>query len=163
MTTTLKPPFGLRDGELVHVTEVPNGLSCDCLCPACRAPLIARNGGTMKVPHFAHHNIDDCGCSIETALHIMAKEIIEKEKRMFFPTAYIGIGNFSARYADAGLYGIEKVELEKRLGTIIPDIICHIDGKPVMIEITVTHGIDEEKKKKIEVSPVSQNTPLPVT
>jgi hypothetical protein len=41
------------------------------------------------------------------------------------------------------------VYLEKRFDDIIPDIIVEIKGKPLIIEIAVTHFIDSEKKNKI--------------
>lgn len=49
-------------GRPVYIEELPRdrrGLCCECVCPACRAPLVARNAG-VPVPqrrrraHFAH-------------------------------------------------------------------------------------------------------------
>lgn len=31
-------------GHLVSVKDVPNGESCNCICPECKEPLIARQG-----------------------------------------------------------------------------------------------------------------------
>lgn len=28
----VKLPFGLKDGELVHISKVPSGLACECVC-----------------------------------------------------------------------------------------------------------------------------------
>ena len=36
--------YALLDGELVSIKEVKNGLKCGCVCPACGAKLIARQG-----------------------------------------------------------------------------------------------------------------------
>ena len=30
--------------QLVHIDSVPNGSSCNCFCPNCKAALIAKNG-----------------------------------------------------------------------------------------------------------------------
>lgn len=39
---TLKIPYAARNGRLVHISEVENGLQPDCTCPACKRPLVAR-------------------------------------------------------------------------------------------------------------------------
>lgn len=48
-------PFAVRQdtGECVDVHTVHQGARCGCLCPSCKAPLIARQGA-IKVWHFAH-------------------------------------------------------------------------------------------------------------
>lgn len=43
----------------------------------------------------------------------------------------------------------ERVELEKRLDQIRPDIIAYHGGVPLLIEVAVTHFADAEKKKWI--------------
>jgi hypothetical protein len=35
----VKLPFGIRNGELVHISTVPRGLTCECYCAACDARL----------------------------------------------------------------------------------------------------------------------------
>jgi hypothetical protein len=44
---------------------------------------------------------------------------------------------------------LERVELEKRLNNIIPDVIAYVNGEPLLIEIAVTHFVDEDKEQKI--------------
>ena len=51
--------YGLKRGtknELLHIDDanVHNGLACDCLCPHCHHPLLAKNGGSKNTHHFAH-------------------------------------------------------------------------------------------------------------
>ena len=55
-----KIPFGERDGMLLRAFEVANGLACDCICPGCRRPLNAANGGLKVIPHFRHAQAEDC-------------------------------------------------------------------------------------------------------
>ena len=64
------------DGRLVHVNDVQNGLDCGCLCPACKSPLIARQGKRL-IWHFAHVSEVDCDSAGETALHLAAKQTLK--------------------------------------------------------------------------------------
>lgn len=45
----MKLPYGLKDGKLVHISEVDKGKKCGCVCPACYSPFIARKG--KKIIH----------------------------------------------------------------------------------------------------------------
>lgn len=48
---------------LVGVLEVPNGLSCDCVCPECGSALIANQGRLRS--HFSHSNgARGCGMGV---------------------------------------------------------------------------------------------------
>ena len=134
---SLKLPYGLQDGRLCFVEDVERGLKCACVCPCCEGALIARKGA-IKVAHFAHHR-EDCGKGLETALHMMAKEILEERREIALPELAI----------PPKLYTIEKVDLERRLGDVIPDVTVYIEGQPILIEIIVTHGIDQKKSKAI--------------
>jgi hypothetical protein len=152
-----KLPFGLKDNKLVDVSQVDKGLECGCVCPACGHQLIARKGN-IKVHHFAHHKSSECAGALETALHLAAKEILDKYKRIRIPevSAQIGVG-----YGDpVQLYNeqtlqFDKVLLEKRYDDLIADLTVEINGKPFFIEIAVTHFIDEAKKKKVEKRNIS--------
>ena len=66
------------EGNLVHIDSVPNGNDCGCICPACKKPLQAKNAGRIKKHHFAHQSGVDCPTAVETALHLLAKEKIQK-------------------------------------------------------------------------------------
>ena len=58
------------DSKLIHIDSVSTGLACKCFCPHCKSELVAKNGGSRKVHHFAHANGSDCVGAIESALHI---------------------------------------------------------------------------------------------
>lgn len=75
----LKITYALNgDGKLVHVDSVPKGNNCGCTCPACHKPLQAKNGGNIKVHHFAHQSGVECPHALESVLHLLAKERIQK-------------------------------------------------------------------------------------
>ncbi|MGY6554569.1 MAG: competence protein CoiA family protein [Wenzhouxiangella sp.] len=67
--------YALRDGKLISIRQVGRGLQPDCLCPACGSPLIAKKG-LIRQHHFAHKNGNSCESAAETALHLLAKQVI---------------------------------------------------------------------------------------
>ena len=52
-------------------------------------------------------------------------------------------------------YLIESVAVEKKLGLIVPDVIVRIDGRELLVEVTVTHGTGRDKVSKIRELGVS--------
>lgn len=73
------------EGKLVHVDDVPKGKNCGCICPACKEKLQAKKG-PQKAHHFAHQPGVDCPNALETTLHLLAKDKIQKafyEKDVF--------------------------------------------------------------------------------
>lgn len=159
MAYTFKLPYGLRiEGEverLLHISEIlphESGLRCNCVCPNCGERLQAKLPKTKEdfTPRFAHHNADTCDYATETALHMKAKEIIEREKRMVIPIVVAYYNNLSKEVSPKREVSFDRVALERRVGNIIPDILAYKEERPLMIEITITHGIDDDKFEKIE-------------
>ena len=72
--------YAINDkGHFVKVDDVPAGVDCNCFCPACNEPLIAKNKGNKRVHHFAHKSGTECVHAFESMLHILAKEKIREE------------------------------------------------------------------------------------
>ena len=140
-STKIKLPCGInKNGEVVYVDDVKNGKACECFCPGCHQQLVAKNKGTDKTHHFAHKNKDsDCEHGYQSALHYMAKDLFTEMKELVF----IKNGKIEK-------YKIDSVEIEHRLDSIIPDILVTCDGKQFIVEIFVTHAVDDEKKAKIK-------------
>ena len=103
--------------KLVHIDNVPNGLDCNCYCPYCHAQLVAKNNGKKKISHFAHYHAEDCGKAYETALHLLAKEILCERKVLMLP-AYKNV-------RESQLIVFDEIEIEKRNDStnIQPDTI----------------------------------------
>ena len=153
-----------NQSSLVHVTEVKSGLACDCTCPNCRAKLIAKNKSSNKVsPHFQHYQSQECAYAVETSLHLLAKEIIENNRQLRLPSykerftikdkKYRGWGPLfdeEREFLLSELVSIEKVEIEKHLDDIRPDLIVWVRNEPILIEVYVSHKIDQEKLIKIK-------------
>lgn len=163
MNKNIEIEYGFNlEGKLVHVKEVKNGLSCNCKCPNCGVKLIAVNNLKNKTPpHFRHYSSELCNNYHETIIHLLAKEIIEKEKKIALPNMEYSISENASTYyeVDKTTYfpkitsqkvSIDQIIVEKREGNLQPDLIGFISGKKFYIEIAVTHFIDKEKKVKLE-------------
>lgn len=151
-----KLPYGLKNGELIHISTVEKGLKCQCVCPGCGHPLIARKG-PKTTHHFAHSQHSECAKGIETALHLSAKEILQKHKKLQLPKVEVEFNSYRPNWLVSQEIFIEfdEVKLEYRMDTIVPDVIVIVKGRPLMIEITVTHKTGESKVEKIKQMGIS--------
>lgn len=141
--------YALHHGSIVHVDNVPSGLSCECTCPACGTRMIARHG-KIKTHHFAHYHAKTCATGYQTAVHMRAKELLSEKKELFLPPYQFEYGNKTFHVPSAKVQ-VQHVELEKRLDKIIPDVVVTTaKGKTILVEIFVTHKIDDEKLAKIK-------------
>lgn len=138
--------YGLKDGELISIEEATNGLECGCICPACGAILIAKQGN-VNAHHFAHYNATDCEHGKETALHIMGKKVVSEMKKAFFP-----INNKEHNYGSVkGEIRSYSIAVEEKLidFSIKPDVLLVSGNEQISVEIKVTHAVEEEKKYKL--------------
>ncbi len=155
--------------QLVHIDSVPNGLKCNCHCPSCGENLSARQG-KKKHHSFAHssQNESKCAYGYQTSLHLLAKEIFNEGCEILLPPVNYDEEEFDYSKFDSKSYNeihnplykaykfqADLVELEKQYDNFIPDIILYYKGKPLVVEIYVTHPVDDEKKNKIKTSGVS--------
>lgn len=154
--------YGLYIDNLKHISEVENGLACNCVCPNCKYPLIAKNNPlNKKVGHFAHHSGKECEGAIETALHLLAKSILLKTKKLNTPKYHFDYDptNEESIFKPSQDLSFENIFLEKPVDIngekIIPDAIGELNGKQVYIEFANTHFIDDNKKTKLKNSGVA--------
>ena len=142
-------------GKSIHINQIDeshNGLACNCTCPICGEKLIARKGHGGKTPHFAHKQDSPCTHPEyikQTNIHAMAEQIFLEEKEIELPSLSSQAGNYIAYFFRGGKWQIEEVELEKKISDFIPDIILKKGNDTLLIEIYVTHAVDENKKNKI--------------
>lgn len=141
-----KLPFALKDNMLTVIDMVPSGLACNCNCPGCGEPLVAKKG-TKMIHHFSHKSGKNCSSSLETALHLKAKEIFEHSSQFMLPAVYLP--NKEAPLFKPQLITYSKVITEKKSGNIIPDLLLKIKNKWLIIEIAVQHFTGKEKIKSI--------------
>lgn len=138
-------PFGLRDGRLVQVAEVPSGLACGCVCPACGVRLVAKHG-TRNAPHFAHHRAPDCPAATETALHLFAKFVIRQRGRVYVPNIVLPHTGKVLRYRR--LWIADQSEEEVTRGSLRADLLLRNGTAELAVEIKVHHGTARPKIKE---------------
>lgn len=164
-TSSLNIPFGLSqtDGQLYEPRQVSLGKNCGCICPACKQPVVAKHCLAEKVePHFAHTPGAECAKGYETALHLAAKQLIDERRTLVFPelTARVTVRDAlhhlhsaSQEIVQAGSRVLNSVVLEKSLGEIRPDLIIDALGiGRVLVEIAVTHFVDDIKLAKVKAT-----------
>ncbi len=146
--------WGFRGEELVHIADVMSGKGCNCICPECKDPLIAKKGDS-NMHHFAHqsevvHNT--CG---ESALHSKAKNIIKDHLTSIrLPLTPSELYYFEERQIlDSKTYGYLEYsgcDVEKGRADYRPDVTVYGPSKVELdIEIMVTHGVDTNKAQKV--------------
>jgi len=156
---SLHVPFGLRDGRLYEPSEVVSGLECGCTCPSCGARLVARHSPSGSfASNFAHHAGADCAHGFESAVHLAAKQLIADRCEVFLPVVRahvsgVGVGGktFSGHklLSPAGLTSLSSVRKEEPRGNIRPDLLVTLKSQEVLVEIAVTHFVDDVKLARI--------------
>jgi hypothetical protein len=152
MPLALRVPFGLKDDQLYEPGQVLNGKACGCVCPACKRDLVAKQKATT--PHFAHAPGEDCAKALETAVHLAAKQLIAKRLELRLPE--VKFFNFWApkfgveTICEERVAKLDSVAVEIWLDDMRPDLLATIDGEKYLVEIAVTHYVDEVKYKKIQ-------------
>ncbi|NSB15174.1 hypothetical protein [Clostridium beijerinckii] len=152
--------FGERDNKIIHIDEITpseNGLKCNCICPSCGEKLKANALGTHNKKYFSHKGNSNCINGLETTMHKFAKEVIEEEKKIKIPKLIYNKNFKEFEIVKEQMIDFDKIELEKYLSDFDfkPDIIIFKNDVPLIIEVAVTHKIDEEKKNKIIKSNIS--------
>lgn len=177
MSRGLKNPYGLQNGIVVTADDVPNGLACGCVCPGCQERLIANHGTGIKQPYFSHESGGECDAAYETALHLMAKDVLADLKRLRLPHLRVSVGRelieeskktvglLKQRLVDLPeamtrhdippvqivpqgcVQHFDRVELEVRLDSIVPDVVMHVGDRRLLVEILVTHATSDAKRR----------------
>lgn len=139
--------------KLVYINDVKNGLECGCVCPGCGEMLVAKNDGKIREHHFAHLSGNDCGTGYQTIRHIWAKEllvtnqlvpIVLNGKKLFIRTNKIGM---EVKLTDLNIipdvFAVAKLPFSSMGLRFFWEV-------PFIVEIYVTHKVDEEKSAIIK-------------
>ncbi len=149
-----------KEGILVHVDTVERGHKCKCTCSKCGKELIARKGEKKK-HHFAHSPGVECPQAYETSLHHLAKKVIKDGCFIQLPELVCETENrakiFGRKNPNKKTYKFkpDRVEVEQAINDFIPDVLVYLKNSPLIVEIYVTHKVDDEKKQKIKNSEIS--------
>ncbi|WP_039912988.1 competence protein CoiA family protein [Cellvibrio mixtus] len=158
--------WGLHaSGRMRHIEMAERGKKCDCVCPDCGSPLIAKKGDQV-VWHFAH--AVPIECNGESALHRAAKQVIEDAATNHFSILlpeisgtvsqqdirrrhFEGVWSVPSRLAE-----ISAASQEVRIRSdLIADVLAICDQQEVAIEICVTNRKTEVEQQKYEAADVS--------
>lgn len=153
--------YAMRDGRGVHVSEVPQGVRCGCTCGVCNGPLVACKGWKYK-HYFRHRALNGCPGGKggpETALHRRAIEILATLDVVRLPRYELKLPKElqgAPESRDLGIVSSERnaplcaVRTEPRLRGLCPDaLVYEADGLPLLLEVVVTHDVDQAKLEKI--------------
>lgn len=149
-----------ESNEIIDICDALRGQLCDCLCPECRRPVIARKGPKRR-HHFSHRPSDQmsnpCEGGPETGLHLAAKKIIAGWKDITLPPLIYKARERLNIEANAELpadhFPVDSSVLPDEVGwnsDWIPDVVLRGPKGEVRIEIKVTHGINRTKFGRIE-------------
>jgi competence protein CoiA len=151
--------FAINDcGMVVSIEHADRGAACACFCPCCNEPVVAKQGD-IKVWHFSHANGADCAGAGESALHLAAKQLLLARRQLVFPSLAVTREaiNPNSRAIHVGYAAhpekrviFDQVYLEQPIGLIIPDLICDAPDDRYLVEIAVTHFVDEGKRALIK-------------
>lgn len=131
-----------KNGHMVHVDNVPQGLACNCVCPKCRERLLARHG-EIRHHGFAHHS-ETRGANLKicymVTLYKLAEQIVLLHKRIQAPSYYgifkEAVIKFSEVKIDSSYDRIDKQ----------PDIIATtIEGKQYLIEFNFAYKVQRKE------------------
>lgn len=153
-------------GSMKHINEVPNGLACQCICPSCGSPLIARQG---KIKWCFAHSVDN-DCNGETALHKAAKQILVQEanskSRFSLPDQKLLsveledlAGNKHSKSCADGFESIlivagqEEVRVTESIQVDV--LLVEENETKLSVEIFVTHVKDERDARKFQQAKIN--------
>ncbi|WP_344759577.1 hypothetical protein [Luteimonas lutimaris] len=117
-------------------------------------------------PHFAHLTDTGCQTGRETGIHLRAKQLIAERRQLRVPAwdgdwiempnppqasdadGHVHVGrrvDYPARQS-----ALHKVELERWFGTYKPDVYAWDEAGELLVEIRVTHAVDERKAERVQ-------------
>lgn len=152
-----------HDGQFIHINEAERGKKCNCTCPECRTPLIARQGDVTSW-HFAHSQPVDCYG--ESVLHRVAKQIISEtvgtQKPFLLPALEKEISSndqigkeylTTLQVPERNIFLSEAIEEFRLSNNQISDVLVSDSSQngSLAVEIYVTH-----KKSEIDINKFSE-------
>jgi hypothetical protein len=112
-------------------------------------PVVAKKG-TEVTYHFAHEAASSCHGAAETALHRLAKEIIEQELKLWLPDVTARYHKETRQLYPAGDVSFTRAQSEFRdLREVVPDLFIERGDRKLLVEIWVTHPCDEAKRNEL--------------
>jgi hypothetical protein len=106
--------------------------------------------------HFAHYHAEECDIvtASETALHFLAKDVISEARCLALPSIdarvsikdVLGMVHEKSRTVPSRIAAFDRVDQEVDVDWYRVDLRAFAGRKPLVIEIRVTHAVDETKR-----------------
>ncbi|MCF8199114.1 MAG: hypothetical protein K9J42_10135 [Sulfuritalea sp.] len=152
-------PFATRisDLNLVSPDEVPRGAACNCQCPGCDRPVIARQG-TEREWHFAHAKGGACQQGYEVSIHEIAKQMIRDRRELLLPALDIEVSatdSFGLRIEErmhvlnAKTVHLDECKTSQKRDEVTADVAGRLADREILVEITVFHRLMPEKRDRL--------------
>lgn len=139
----IKIPYGLKNEQIVHISQVESGLACQCVCLMCGEKLVAHKG-TDRVDHFVHYSSKNC--SPESILHLLSKIELYHKYRYFIDSKNTERISHTIRHCipekmKNWLLKSASIEIECDFKIAKPDLaILDTERRAVaFVEVVVTH------------------------
>lgn len=144
--------LALLDGRVVHVSELSEsdrGKKCRAVCAHCGERLWAKMGLHRRW-HFAHPSGAACDAGTESALHLCAKEILERRRAFMMPAVDVRVEDEVERVRAPERLEVEQVLLEYDYDGLRPDAVMVHNGRhQLLVEIRMAHPCSPEKVERI--------------
>jgi competence protein CoiA-like protein len=129
--------WDIQGNKPIDIRQLPlsrNGKKCNCTCVKCNDPLEACQGDKRSW-YFRHISNKNCSGEPMTALHLMAQYLLTGDKS-------IQTGAGAIMYTG----GVTEFPIpnSKRKADVAGK---KLDGSNLILEILVTHKVEEEKRK----------------
>lgn len=155
MKASLTIPFALDSHErLVAARDLPKLALGPFRCAACRSPVILKQG-EVRTWYFSHLPGSDCAKGFETALHMLAKQILVEHRHVRVPALVCADEN---SLVDAITVCDEHTirwdaadEAEKWMDGIRPDFVANCGDQLLIVEVVVTHEPDTNKLAQLDL------------
>lgn len=110
---------------------------------------MAKTKAEKQVAHFAHSG-PACGGGPETALHKLAKQIIATELSLLLPERVVVFGEKRRLLSETMEMRFDRAQVEYYdLRDVVPDLYLVRQGRPLFVEVAVTHTCDELKIERL--------------
>ena len=140
-----KMTFALKEGKLVDIDSVDNGLACGCKCLACDADLVARNNGVVREHHFAHRGGKEPSSGYDKSIVSLTGDVINKSGKLFLPPLSIQNSNESKEIVKKGFLfeycNVDVLDRREAKGGGYYTLLLLTDKKGNKLEVIVSCGV----------------------
>ena len=132
-------------GELMHISQVPSGQKCNCVCAACGQPFEARKG-SIRRHHFAHVSNYECMYASEVAIYKAFAAELEKTDSFLLPPVMLRFPAWSKDelLQNAKTVHVDSVEFKCEPLAYPPLLTIKAQGSCLRILLDFNHYYDNE-------------------